>query len=184
MIAGEASGDRLGAQLVREILARRDGTTFFGTPGQEMRAAGVESIFDSDSWSIVGIVAVAKAVPRFLKIRSALRREAKKRKPSVVVLIDFPEFNLKLARLLKKDGHMVIYYVSPQVWAWREYRFKTIRDSVDILLSILPFEAEWYTRKGVHHVEYVGSPVVGRTRDQTDLASNFATNITWIQRVN
>jgi lipid-A-disaccharide synthase len=163
LIAGEASGDRLGAELVRELAARRSDISYFGTPGTEMRKAGVESLFKSDDWSIVGIGAVAKAIPRFLKIRSELRRAARERRPSAVVLIDFPEFNLKFAKQLKRDGHVVIYYVSPQVWAWRQYRVRTIRDSVDLLLSILPFEKKWYAEHGIRNVEYVGSPVVGRT---------------------
>jgi lipid-A-disaccharide synthase len=163
LIAGEASGDRLGAVLVREIAARRSDFSFFGTPGSEMRTAGVESLFNSDDWSIVGVGAVAKAIPRFLKIRSELRRAARERRPAAVVLIDFPEFNLKFAGQLKRDGHTVIYYVSPQVWAWRQYRSRTIRESVDLLLSILPFEKQWYAERGIGNVEYVGSPVVGRT---------------------
>ncbi len=163
LIAGEASGDRLGAELVREIATLRNDISYFGTPGPEMRKAGVESLFNSDDWSIIGVGAVAKAIPRFLKIRSELRRAARERMPSAIVLIDFPEFNLKFARQLKRDGHTVIYYVSPQVWAWRQYRTRTIRNSVDLLLSILPFEKEWYAERGIGNVEYVGSPVVRRT---------------------
>jgi lipid-A-disaccharide synthase len=163
IVAGEASGDRLGAELVRQMNNRRPGLRFYGTPGPEMRAAGVGSIFDSDAWSVVGIGAVARSIPKFLKILSTLRRSALERKPAAVILIDFPEFNLKLAKNLKKDGHRVIYYVSPQLWAWRKYRAKAIRDSVDLLLSILPFEKAWYREKGIRHVEYVGNPIISRT---------------------
>ena len=164
IVAGEASGDELGADLVCNLKIVAPETKFFGTPGPKMRATGVESVFDSDDWSVVGVAAVARAVPKFLRLKKELRSLAAKRKPHAVVLIDFPEFNLKLAKDLKADGHRVIYYVSPQVWAWRQYRFKTIRDSVDLLLSILPFERSWYLEKGISNVEYVGNPVALRTR--------------------
>ena len=173
IIAGEASGDRLGADLVKELALKRPDLKFFGTPGPAMRGAGVESLFDSDGWSIVGIGAVAKAVPQFLRVLSELRRIARQRKPAAVVLIDFPEFNLKLASKLKKDGHRVIYYVSPQVWAWRKYRIRTIRESVDLLLSILPFEKQWYAKQGIEHVEFVGNPVVARTNPTSSKAQIF-----------
>jgi lipid-A-disaccharide synthase len=92
-----------------------------------------------------------------------LRKIAATRKPDVVLLVDFPEFNLKLAKALKEDGHKVVYYVSPQLWAWRKYRFRTIRDSVDLLLSILPFEQDWYAERGVDHVKFVGNPIAERS---------------------
>ena len=164
IVTGETSGDRLGAELVEELKSKRTGMLFFGTTGPAMRSAGVESVFDSDAWSVVGIGAVARSLPRFLKILSRLRDIADQRRPTVIVLIDFPEFNLKLATKLKKDGHRVIYYVSPQVWAWRKYRVGTIRKNVDLLLSILPFEKGWYAEQGIEHVEFVGNPIVARTK--------------------
>ena len=164
IVAGEASGDRLGADLVNALRKRAPEANFFGTPGPAMRTAGVESVSDSDTWSVVGIGAVIWAIPKFLRIKAELLRSAGQRHPDAVVLIDFPEFNLKLAKSLKKRGHRVIFYVSPQLWAWRKYRIRTIRDSVDLLLSILPFEQEWYSGRGVEHVRYVGNPVATRTK--------------------
>lgn len=168
IVAGEASGDLLAAELVEALREKLPWAEFFGAPGPKMRAAGVESIFDSDDWSVVGIGAVAKAVPKFLRIKTKLLEAAERRKPDAIVLVDFPEFNLKLARSLKKRGHQVIYYVSPQLWAWRKYRARTIRDSVDLLLSIMPFEKEWYSRRGISQVEFVGNPVAVRTRPKLE----------------
>jgi lipid-A-disaccharide synthase len=163
IVAGEASGDRLGAELAEAIRSKSPRSSFFGATGPLMRSAGVESVMESDSWSVVGIGAVLRTVPKFLKILATLSRTANKRRPDAVVLIDFPEFNLKLARRLKRNGHKVIYYVSPQVWAWRKYRSRTIQNSVDLLMSILPFEMEWYKAKGIKHVKFVGNPVASRS---------------------
>ncbi|MFL6467995.1 MAG: lipid-A-disaccharide synthase [Pyrinomonadaceae bacterium] len=163
IVAGEASGDVLGAELVSEIRAIAPSLSIFGTPGPQMRAAGVESLIDSDDWSVVGIGAVIRSIPKFLSIKKRLIAAANSRKPSVVILIDFPEFNLRIANELKKNGHCVIYYVSPQIWAWRKGRIKAIRNSVDLLLSILPFEKEWYSDEGIEHVTFVGNPISTRT---------------------
>ena len=168
IVVGEASGDQLGTALAHGLNELAPEVHLFGAAGPKMRAAGVEATFNSDEWSVVGVAAVGKSVPKFLKIKRDLRQLAATRKPAAVVLVDFPEFNLKLAKELKSDGHRVIYYVSPQVWAWRQYRYKTIRDHVDLLLSILPFEKDWYRNKGVDHVEYVGNPIAERIRPTVD----------------
>ena len=93
-----------------------------------------------------------------------LKQCALDEKPDAVILIDFPDFNMKLAKSLKKAGFEIIYYISPQLWAWRQYRIKTIEKYVDLLLTILPFEKDWYARRGVSHVEYVGNPLAGKVR--------------------
>lgn len=163
IVAGEASGDQLGADLVRELRDLWPEVKPFGTPGEKMRSAGVEPIMNSDEWSVVGLAAVAASIPKFLSIKKALVNVANERNPAAVVLIDFPEFNLRLAKDLKKSGQRVVYYVSPQVWAWRRYRLKSIREYVDLLLSIFPFETNWYRQIGIEHVRYVGNPVAKRT---------------------
>ena len=117
IVAGEPSGDQLGADLARELRTLVPEVKLFGTPGQKMRSAGVESIINSDDWAVVGLGAVAVSVPKFLSIKKALVKATNERKPSAVVLIDFPEFNLRLAKDLKKSGQRVVYYVSPQIWA-------------------------------------------------------------------
>jgi lipid-A-disaccharide synthase len=106
----------------------------------------------------------------FLRAFRELKRAAIERRPDVVILVDFPDFNLKLAKALKKQGLKIIYYISPQFWAWRKYRANTIRKYVDLMITILPFEKDWYAGQGITHVEYVGSPVArevhaGQTRE-------------------
>lgn len=173
IVAGEASGDRHAAQLVRAIIDvdPESEYRFFGAAGPRMREAGVEAVVRSDALSIVGLAEIGRALPMFLRAKRDLVNAAREHDPSAVILVDFPDFNLKLAKSLKKQGLSVIYYISPQLWAWREYRISTIRKYVDLLLTILPFEKDWYAEKGVGHVEYVGNPLArevhaDRTREQ------------------
>lgn len=167
VVAGEASGDVLGAKLVEEIRRLEPDSRFYGAVGEQMAAAGVEADLEIDSWSVTGIVPVVLAVPAFLSRLRQIKRIANERKPELVLLIDFPEFNLKLAKALKKRGHRVVYYVSPQLWAWRKYRAKTIGAHVDLLLSILPFEKKWYEDRGIINVAYVGNPIVDKVAPAT-----------------
>ncbi|MGH9949953.1 MAG: lipid-A-disaccharide synthase, partial [Pyrinomonadaceae bacterium] len=164
IVCGEPSGDELGARLVDEIRKIESEAMFFGATGAKMRAAGVETIVQSDDWPITGVAAVMRSIPAFYYRLRFLEAVADKRKPSAVILIDFPEFNLKLAKRLKKQGHTIIYYVSPQLWAWRKYRVRSIAKYVDLLLSILPFEKEWYSKQGVENVVYVGNPIAENVR--------------------
>jgi lipid-A-disaccharide synthase len=162
IVAGEASGDAHAAKLVRALreLAPETEFEFFGAAGHLLREAGVEAIVNADNLSIVGLPEIARALPMFLKTFQTLKKEAIKRKPDAVVLVDFPDFNLKLAKSLKKQNLKIIYYISPQLWAWRKHRAKTIKNSVDLLITILPFEKDWYARQGISHIEYVGNPLV------------------------
>lgn len=162
IVAGEASGDAHAAKLVRALreLAPEINFEFFGAAGHLLRDAGVEAIVNADNLSIVGLPEIARALPMFWKTFQTLKNEAARRKPDAVVLVDFPDFNLKLAKTLKKQNLKIIYYISPQLWAWRKHRARTIRNSVDLLITILPFEKEWYARHGISHVEYVGNPLV------------------------
>jgi lipid-A-disaccharide synthase len=161
LVAGEASGDAHAAKLVNALkeLAPETEFEFFGAAGEKMRESGVEAIVKSDHLSIVGLLEIGRALPMFWSIFRALKRAAEKRKPDAVILIDFPDFNLKLAKSLKKQNLKTIYYISPQIWAWRSYRLKTIKRDVDLLLTILPFEKDWYERRGFSKTEYVGSPL-------------------------
>ncbi len=161
VVAGEASGDAHAAALVN-ALRQADPQTrfeFFGATGPQMRAAGVESIVHSDELSILGLVEIARALPKFWNAFQLLKKAALERKPQAVVLVDWPDFNLKLARALHRRGLKVIYYISPQLWAWRSYRAKNIKRDVDLLLSILPFEVDWYAEQGIEQVEFVGHPL-------------------------
>ena len=160
IVAGEASGDLHAAKLVKALADRVDANfTFFGCAGPRMREAGVDPVVMADDLAIVGLPEIGRALPMFLRVFSQLKRAAVARRPDVVVLVDFPDFNLKLAKSLSKRGFKIVYYISPQLWAWRRYRINTIKKHVDLLITILPFEKNWYAGHGVEHVEYVGSPL-------------------------
>lgn len=165
IVAGEASGDKHGAHLVRAMRGLRPDLTleFFGAGGDEMRGAGVETLVDVRELAIMGALEVAAALPKFLRVFRQLREAASARRPDAVILIDWPEFNLRLAKKLRRDGQRVFYYISPQVWAWRSYRVKSIKRDVERMLVILPFEQEYYERAGVQ-VDYVGHPLLDSVR--------------------
>lgn len=158
IVAGEASGDLHAAKLVREMKsdARFE---FFGSAGERMRSEGVEATVMADELSVMGLLEIGRALPMFWRVYRDLIAEVEKRQARLAILVDFPEFNIKLAKSLKDRGLTVVYYISPQLWAWRKYRIKTIRKYVDLVICILPFEQEWYANHGVHHVRYVGSPL-------------------------
>lgn len=166
VVAGEASGDYHAAALVEELRRAAPETefSFSGLTGAAMRWAGVQQIVAADDLAIVGLLEVGRALGRFWRVFQILKRHAVEEKPDAVVLVDFPEFNLPLARALKKRGVRVIYYISPQLWAWRSYRVRRVRRDVDLLLTILPFEAEWYARHNFERVAFVGHPLVGNVR--------------------
>jgi lipid-A-disaccharide synthase len=166
IVAGEPSGDAHAASLVRALrdVAPEIEFDFFGAAGRLMRAEQVKKVVDSDQLAIMGIVEVGRVLPRFIKAFRALKRAAFELQPHAVILVDWPEFNLRLARALHRRGLKVIYYISPQLWAWRPKRVSSIQRDVDLLLSILPFEADWYKERGVTHVEYVGHPLAGEVK--------------------
>lgn len=165
IVAGEASGDKHGAKLAAALQALRPDIQFefFGAGGDEMRSAEVETLVDAREVAIMGALEVAKALPKFLRVFRRLREAANEQKPDLVVLIDWPEFNLRLAKRLRQDGHRVVYYISPQIWAWRSYRIRGIRRDVERMLVILPFEKDYYCQRGVE-VEYVGHPLLDSVR--------------------
>ena len=166
IVAGEPSGDAHSAALVKALREVAPDVEFemFGATGPMMRAAGVETVVNSDSLAIMGIVEVGRVLPRFIRAFRILKAAAKENQPDAVVLVDWPEFNLRLASSLRRQGRKVIYYISPQLWAWRPKRVNRVKRDVDLLLSILPFEAEWYKERGVDHVEYVGHPLSGEVK--------------------
>ena len=172
IVAGEASGDAHAAALVRAIREAAPQTEFefFGATGPQLRAAGVDSIVRSDDLAILGLVEIGSALPKFWRAYRLLKQSALERKPDAVILVDWPDFNLKLARSLHRRGIKVIYYISPQLWAWRSYRARNIERDVDLLLSILPFEEEWYAERGIDHVEFVGHPLAGEVYARHDRA--------------
>ncbi|HSC77132.1 MAG TPA: lipid-A-disaccharide synthase [Candidatus Acidoferrales bacterium] len=162
IVAGEASGDRYGAALAAE-LQRRHGVHWFGIGGDQMQAAGVELITHARSVAVVGIFEVVRHLPRIYGFYRRLLEEIDRRRPRFAVLVDFPDFNLRLARQLLRRGIPVIYFVAPQMWAWRPGRVKLLQRYVRKLLCIFPFEEEWFRQRGVE-VEYVGHPLLDAAR--------------------
>jgi len=167
LVAGEPSGDAHAAALATALKNTTAGSTelkVFGGTGPLMRAAGVETVIQSDDLAILGLLEIGRALPRFWKAYEALKQSALDRKPDAVVLVDWPDFNFRLARALHAQGLRIIYYISPQLWAWRPHRVQNIKRDVDLLLAILPFEPGWYAARGVNHVEFVGHPLAGEVR--------------------
>ena len=166
IVAGEPSGDAHAAALADALRAAAPETAFefFGSAGPQMRAAGVESLVRADDLAIIGIVEVGRVFARFWRAFGSLKRAGIERRPDAVILVDWPEFNLRLAKALHRRGIRVIYYISPQLWAWRSYRIRGMRRDIDLLLSILPFEVQWFAAHGMTQVEYAGNPLAGKVQ--------------------
>lgn len=158
LVAGEASGDLLGAALIEALRALRPDAEFAGCAGDRMRAAGCRVLASSEELAVMGFVEPLRHLPRLLRLRSSLRREFLGGGYDVFVGIDAPAFNLGLARQLRTRGLPTVQYVSPQVWAWRPGRVRGIAESVDSVLCLLPFEVPFYERHAVH-AEFVGHPL-------------------------
>lgn len=156
--AGEASGDNYGAQLIQAFQQLSSGKKFFGMGGERMRAARCEVLVNASEVAVVGLAEVITHLPRIRQKFNMLVAEAQKRRPEAAVLIDFPDFNLRLARKLHHLGIPVFYFISPQVWAWRSGRVKQIQKYVRKMIVIFPFEQDFYKRHGVE-VSYVGHPL-------------------------
>jgi lipid-A-disaccharide synthase len=159
VVAGEASGDTHASELVAALKARRPDLTFFGMGGSRLAAQGVELLYGAHEVSVMGITEVLPKIPRILQVMRGIAQAAAERRPVCAILVDIPDFNLRLAVKLKKLGIPIAYYVSPMIWAWRRGRVKTIAKLVDRMLCILPFEEDFYREAGVS-ARYVGSPVV------------------------
>jgi lipid-A-disaccharide synthase len=159
VVAGEASGDQHAADLVRALKDKRPELRFFGMGGARLAEQGVELLFHAREISVMGITEVLPKLPRILGVLRGLTRAATERRPELALLVDIPDFNLRLAKRLKRAGIRVVYYVSPTVWAWRKGRVKQIARDVDRMLCILPFEEAFYRHEGVE-ARYVGSPVL------------------------
>jgi lipid-A-disaccharide synthase len=156
---GEASGDLYAGALTSALREVDAGVDVFGLGGPRFQAAGGELVGDFRGISVTGLVEALRVVPRSWRLMNALEAEAKRRRPDVFVAVDFPDFNLRLIKRMHRLGIPVVYYVSPQLWAWRAGRLQTIRALVSRVLVIFPFEAEIYERAGVP-VEFVGHPLI------------------------
>lgn len=159
IIAGEASGDLHGASLIKELKKLDSEINFFGIGGSKMKESGLEIIYHSDRMSFLGFVEVVKHLPFIKQVQSQLLDEVKIRQTKFAILIDYPGFNISIAKKLKQLGVSIFYYISPQVWAWGKSRVKKIKMLVRKMLVVFPFEEKFYKEKGVD-AEFVGHPLI------------------------
>jgi len=163
IIAGEASGDHHAARLVEELHKLNPNVHFRGIGGEQMRAAGVETLIDCAEMAVMGLVEVL-ANYRFLKgVLERMRDELRRDPPDLLILVDYPGFNLRLAETAKELGIKVLYYISPQVWAWKKKRVFKIKKLVDMMAVVFPFEVACYDKVGVP-VEFVGHPLIDEVK--------------------
>jgi lipid-A-disaccharide synthase len=160
--AGEASGEHYGALLIsalkKQISAARQTASFFGMGGERMKAAGLECVVRAEEMAVMGLTEVVLHLPRIWREYRKLKKSIRDRRPSVAVLIDFPEIHFRLARELHRLGVPVIFFVSPQLWAWKKKRIRLVQKYIDKMLVIFPFEEVFYRERGVE-AEFVGHPL-------------------------
>ena len=159
IIAGEASGDMHGANLVREMLNRDPALKFYGIGGKKMLQEGVQLLADASTMAVVSLTEVVFKLKDILKIMRTIKKSLDERRPDLVILIDYPDFNLPVAKAARRHNIKVLYYISPQVWAWRQSRIEQIKKTVTRMAVILPFEVETYRRHGFA-ADYVGHPLL------------------------
>jgi lipid-A-disaccharide synthase len=169
LVVGEASGDIHGAHLVRALSDKDPTLRFFGVGGEQLKQTNFEALFDVSKLAGMGLVELAGSLRNIWRAYSTLRRALRERRPDLLVLIDFPEFNLRLAKLAKRLKIPVLYYISPQVWAWRRGRIRQIAKWVDHMVVVFPFEVPLYQKQGVR-VSFVGHPLLDivRCRDSRE----------------
>jgi lipid-A-disaccharide synthase len=167
VVAGEASGDNLAAGLIRAVRKRRPEVAFSGVAGPRMAEAGCERLYDSHRLSVVGLTEVLRHFLDIRRVFKGLLARLRADPPDLLICVDLPDFNLRLAHHARKLGIPVVYYVSPQVWAWRRGRLKTIGRRVDHMLVIYPFEEPFYREAGIR-ATFVGHPMVERIPNDPD----------------
>jgi lipid-A-disaccharide synthase len=170
LVAGEASGDQLGAGLVRELKRLHPGIRCVGVAGPLMVEAGCEAWWDADELAVMGLFEIVRHLPRLVRLRRALIARLLAERPAVLIGIDAPDFNLGLEQRVRAQGIPTVHYVSPTVWAWREGRIHTIRKAVDLMLCILPFEEAYYARQDLA-ARFVGHPLADEIPMQVDAAA-------------
>src|SRR5437016_11184936 len=163
LVAGEASGDLHGADLLTALRARLPDVEVFGIGGERLREAGMATVADAGEVATVGVTEVVGRLRALVRAYRALVRTLRTEPPDLCVLIDFPEFNLRLARAAKRAGVPVLYYIGPQVWAWRRGRVRKVARRVDRLAVVFPFEPALYAPR-LAEVEFVGHPLLDRVR--------------------
>ncbi|MFA5069026.1 MAG: lipid-A-disaccharide synthase [Candidatus Omnitrophota bacterium] len=167
IIAGEASSDRHAANLIKDILSIRKDIKFHGLGGAEMEAAGAELLHRITHLAFIGPGGLLRGYLKLRNVFNCLIRQIKKQRPDYAILLDYAEFNLRVAKVLKGMGVPVIYYISPQVWAWGLWRIKTIRSLVDKIIVFFKFEEDLYKRYGIN-TKFVGHPLVELAKADTD----------------
>src|SRR5207244_12468998 len=175
MVAGEASGDMYGAEVARCLFKKFPSCRIYGLGGPKMRQAGVQLEGDISKTAVIGPFEVISHLGTLYRVFRRIAERIETDPPVAAILIDFPDFNLRLAKRLKQAGTPIFYYISPQVWAWREGRVKQIRDLVDKMLVIFPFEEELYRKAGVD-VEFVGHPLmdlVHTTKSKEEFCASY-----------
>ena len=163
IVAGEASGEMYGAQIAAAIGALAPQTRFFGMGGDCMRKAGVETLVDANVMAVMGLVEVLAHLPVIVNGFNTLKKKLLTDRPDLLILIDYPDFNLRLAKVAKKAGIKVLYFISPQVWAWRSGRVKGIGQVIDMMAVLFPFEVPFYQKAGIP-VTFVGHPLLDLVR--------------------
>lgn len=158
LVAGEASGDILGADLIRNLRRLFPDAIFEGVGGDKMKAEGLVSLFDMDRLSVMGLIEPLKRLPELLRMRRAIVRRYKQQRPRVYIGIDSPDFNTQIEYQLRRHGVKTVHYVSPSVWAWRQGRIHKIKKAVDLMLTLFPFEAKYYKSHNIP-VCFVGHPL-------------------------
>ncbi|HSQ78600.1 MAG TPA: lipid-A-disaccharide synthase [Nitrospirota bacterium] len=174
IMSGEASGDLHGANLAREIRKQDPSIALYGVGSRQMKDAGVKMLADASEISVVGITAVLTHIGAIYRVFTKLKRFLKDERPDILVLIDFPDFNIRLGKAARKLGIPVVYYISPQVWVWRKGRIKTIAGIVKAMIVVFPFEVPLYEKAGVD-VRFVGHPLTDVVR--SDLTAGQAKQV-------
>ena len=172
LVAGEASADLHASHVVRELKRIDPSVHLYGIGGDELRRAGMEILFDARDLSVVGIVEVVSRLPHIRKVFNTLKRQIEEAPPGLLILLDYPDFNLRLAAVAKKHRVPVLYYISPQIWAWRQGRVKKIARIVDQMAVVFPFEVPLYEKEGVP-VQFVGHPLLDREIPAFDSAGSL-----------
>ena len=170
LVAGEASGDQLGAALINQLREKFPQAKFAGIGGKRMQAAGMDAWWDAEQLAVFGLFEVLSHFPRLLRLRRELHRRLLALSPDVFIGIDAPDFNLGLEIKLRKKGIRTVHYVSPAVWAWRQWRVRKIRRAADLVLSLFPFEPPFFKDRGVP-ATYVGHPMADQILPDEDPAA-------------
>lgn len=167
IVSGEVSGDLHASNLVKSIKQLQPNTVFRGMGGDKLAEQGMELVQHIKDTNFMGFIEVIKNLPSIFKIMKKIKKDIQDWKPDLVILVDYPGFNLRLAKFIKKNLNIpIVYYISPQIWAWKKSRIHQIKKNIDWMLCILPFEKEFYLKEGYQNVEYVGHPLMDEIADK------------------